>query len=297
VLVAAGFAFFERRLTQNAAAIAYRVLFSLAPLAIVLVFALGLVLRDESLRADVVDRVVGWLPVTDEGGDSVEDAITRLAEPTSVVGLIPLVTFFWAASGMMAALRNGLETALAVEGRRDAARGKLVDLALVVGAGLLVLVAIALTLAAQVASSIAGGIAEVTGFGNGTTDRILGVGVPIAVALLTVVLLYRFVPSRRLGMADTIVGAIVTAILLVGISKASALVFDGAARLSAIYGSITVVLVFLYSIYLYASAILFGAVVASLWSVRGDLSTRGRLRDALPLFVVRRLPPPRGRGQ
>ena len=33
-----------------------------------------------------------------------------------------------------------------------------------------------------------------------------------------------------------------------------------------IYGSITVVLVFLYTVYLYASAVLLGAEVAAAWS-------------------------------
>lgn len=257
---------------QHAAAIAYRVLFSLAPLAIVLVFGFGLILRDEALRQDVIDRVVGWLPVSDDGGDSVATAITRLASPTSIVGVVPLATFFWAASGMMAALRNGLEAALAVEERRHAARGKLVDLALVVGAGLLVIATIAVSLVTQIVTSRVGGLAEATGLGNGLSDRALSVVVPFAIAVPTVALLYRFVPSRRLRASATAAGAVVTSLLLVGISTASTLVFESTARLSAIYGSITIVLVFLYSVYLYASALLYGAAVAATWSNPEPLS-------------------------
>jgi uncharacterized BrkB/YihY/UPF0761 family membrane protein len=47
---------------QQAAGIAYRVLFSIAPLAIVLVSIFGLVLQDDGVRQDVVDSIVDALP-------------------------------------------------------------------------------------------------------------------------------------------------------------------------------------------------------------------------------------------
>ena len=59
--------YFRHRLPQHAAGIAYRVLFSLAPLAIVLVSVAGVVLRNDVRRQQVIDWIVGWLPVSDEG--------------------------------------------------------------------------------------------------------------------------------------------------------------------------------------------------------------------------------------
>src|SRR5262245_23380431 len=91
--------YFHDRLTQYAAGIAYRVLFSLAPLSIVIVSIVGVVLQNEARRDEVIDRIVGALPFTEEGSSSVEAAITRLASPTSAVGIVSLLLFFWAASG------------------------------------------------------------------------------------------------------------------------------------------------------------------------------------------------------
>ena len=53
--------YFAHRLGQHAAAIAYRVLFSLAPLAIVLVSVFGLVLQNDEVRRgrDRLDRRLG----------------------------------------------------------------------------------------------------------------------------------------------------------------------------------------------------------------------------------------------
>ena len=41
-------------------------------------------------------------------------------------------------------------------------------------------------------------------------------------------------------------------------------------RLSVVYGSLTAAFVFLYSVYLYASALLFGGQVAAAWSAPAE---------------------------
>jgi uncharacterized BrkB/YihY/UPF0761 family membrane protein len=81
-----------------------------------------------------------------------------------------------------------------------------------------------------------------------------------------VLLLYRLVPTRRMSRSDALAGAVITAILFLGISLASGLVYRSATHLSVVYGSLTGVFVFLYAVYLYASALLFGAEAASAWS-------------------------------
>ncbi len=293
--------YFRYRLSQHAAGIAYRVLFSLAPLAIVLVSIAGVVLQDDTRRQDVIDSIVSWLPFSEEGSSSVDDAITRLASPTSALGLVSLVLFFWAASGMMGALRTGLEAALHVERRRPAVRAKLVDLVLVAGAGALLIATIAVSVVAQVITRFVGGVADDLGLRGGVLAELTRIGVPLAITTVVVMLLYRFVPARRLRFGDAVAGGLVTGVLLVGISAASALIFQKVSDLSVIYGSLTVVLVFLYSVYLYASAVLFGASLAAVWSAPPDegppVPLREQVRDAvLGLFVRRDPPAPPGPG-
>ncbi len=290
--------YFRDRLAQHAAGIAYRVLFSLVPLTIVLVSIVGIVLHDEVRRQDVVNEIVSRLPFTEEGTSSVEEAITRLASPTSAFGLVSLLLFFWASSGMMGAVRTGLEAALRVEPdrRRPAARSKLVDLILVAGAGALLLAMIAVTVAAQVVTRLVGGAAEAVGLEGGLLTELARVGIPLVAATVVVMLLYRFVPARRLRLGDAVVGGVVTGLFLLAISAASAFVYDKVAGLSAIYGSITALLVFLYSVYLYASALLFGAELAAAWSAPPGtgpaVPIRQQVRDAVLGLFVRRTPPP-----
>ena len=66
-VIAAAEGFVRHRCPQHAAGMAYRIVFSLGPLAIVLAWLLGLVLREYGLRDDAIDEVVDLLPVSPEG--------------------------------------------------------------------------------------------------------------------------------------------------------------------------------------------------------------------------------------
>ena len=281
--------------SQLAAGIAYRVLFSIAPLAIVLVSIFGLVLQDDSIRHDVVNAIVDALPVSASGRRKVEDAITDIATPASAAGLVSLVVFVWAATGMMAAIRQGLERAMDVTESRPAARAKLVDLALIVGAALLVLATVGLTLLGALVQKASGDVGEILGLGGGTLANGLIHAGSFVLTIVVVMLLYRFVPARGLRFRDGLVGAIVTALLFRLIALASGWIYVKTTRLSVVYGSLTSALVFLYSMYLYASALLFGAETAAAWS-RPPMPGSGEplrtqlKRGVLGLFVRERAP-------
>ena len=147
----------------------------------------------------------------------------------------------------------------------------------------------------------AGSFAECsTGGGNA---RRLPPALASPCSLGVVLLLYRFVPARGLQPRDGLAGALVTALLLQLISFASGLIYDKTTNLSVVYGSLTAALVFLYSVYLYASALLLGR------RGRRRLGTRaGPPGRAIPcarrsssgvlgLFVSRKEPPEGGSWQ
>jgi len=261
VFSSAGKRFAAEGCSARAAGIAYRVLFSLAPLAIVLVSIFGLVLQDTELKQDVVDRIVSTLPVDSSGSARVEREISNIATPASAAGLISLLVFLWAATGMMSAIRAGLQSAIAPGEKRPLVRGKLVDLSLVGGATVLVLLSVGIGLVAQFAHALVSQL----GVGGGVATKTLSVGLVLVLWMATALLLYRFVPAAHLRFSDALAGAVVTAVLLLGVSLASGLLYAKTTKWSLIYGSLTSVLVFLYSVYLCANVLLFGAVVAAEW--------------------------------
>jgi membrane protein len=287
--------FFADGCPQQAAGIAYRVLFSIVPLAIVLVSIFGLVLQNDSFRKDVIDAIVDELPVSVAGRKDVENAITAIAAPASAAGLVSLLVFAWAATGMMSAVRQGLERAMGVTESRPPARGKLVDLMLIVGAAALVLVTVGITLLGSFLQRASARMGEVLGLSAGTVASGLVRAASFLLAIAVVLLLYRFVPARGLRIHDGVAGAVVTAFLLQLISFASGWIYHTTTRLSVVYGSLTAGLVFLYSIYLYASALLLGAEVAAAWSrpqTRAGGPILTELKQAvLGLFVPQKASP------
>jgi membrane protein len=284
VLTAAGNRYFADRCPQHAAGIAYRVLFSSVPLAIVLVSVFGLLLGNQEVKDAVVTTIVNILPSTAASRENVAEAITAVSAPPGLLGLVTLGAFVWSASGMMAAIRAGLEVATHAQRGRPIVRGKLVDLLLVVGAALLVLLTVALTALDRLTQHGLHRIESVTGINGPLTGIWLPRLAAAAASVVVVMLLYRLVPSRRLGRGDALAGAITTSILLLGIALASGFIYDRTTQLRVVYGSLAAAFVFLYSVYLFASALLFGAQVAATWSMPAQPNPeplRVQLRSAL----------------
>jgi len=242
------------------------VLFSSVPLAVVLVSVFGVMLGNAEVRDAVVTAIVNALPAEAADRADVAGAISLITAPPGLLGLLTLAVFVWSATGMMAAIRAGLEVATHAQHGRPVVRGKLIDLLLVVGAALLVLTTVALTALDRLTQHALHRIETATGIDAPLSGTLLPRLATAAVWVGVVLLLYRLVPTRRMSRSDALAGAVITAILFLGISLASGLVYRSATHLSVVYGSLTGVFVFLYAVYLYASALLFGAEVASAWS-------------------------------
>jgi len=83
---------------------------------------------------------------------------------------------------------------------------------------------------------------------------------------VTVLLLYRFVPARKIRRRGALAGAILTAVGVWGATKVLAIVFSDFSRYNVIYGSLAGVTTFLFFVYVVAWILLLGAEFAYAWS-------------------------------
>jgi membrane protein len=256
--------FFDRG-PQYAAAIAYRVLFSLFPLTIVLVSIFGLVLQNDELREQVIDELLDVLPVSGSGEDEIRRSIEGIASPLSAIGLVSLVALMWGASGMMASIRIGLEAALKVDRRRPAAHAKLIDLVLVGAAGLLVLAVIALSAFAAFFGRVLTDLVEYVGVDAAPSGAFVQDGLQLVLLCVMALALYRIVPAARLPVRAALAGAVLASVLIWGSAKLLAVLFDFT-RYNLIYGSLAGVMTFLFFVYVAALVLLLGAEFAYAWS-------------------------------
>jgi membrane protein len=278
--------FFRHRGTQLAAAISYRVLFSLVPF-----LALALSLLDLVLTAETEAKIDEWLAGLAPGDADLEASIARALANTgtvaSITGVVALVGLLWTASGMAASVRLALAVVWEEEQGRPFLRAKLVDLALVFSGVALLLAAFVANISVQLLTAYGTEVADRLGLERvdaGVLGTILQTVTVLAITILALLALYRLAPqapSFRDLLPGAIVGGIGVHLAIVAFS-----VYIGAmAGFEEIYGALGGVFGFLFLVYLVASAIVVGAEVVAAWPDAG----RPREPDGPPQSLRERI--------
>lgn len=269
--------FFDDHCNQQAAAITYHVLFSLFPLAIVLAGASSLILRATGSRIDVVDTIVGELPLSPTGAQHIRSLLLSATGNRAGLGLVGIVGLVYSATGMMASLRTALNRAWDVEQPRPFLRGKLIDVGLVALAATAGLVSLGVTIASHLVAA-----------GSGIGGWLGSLLVPGVFAFVLLVFIYRVVPAAQVRLANVWPAALLVAVLLVALQNVFALYVANFGHYNAVYGSLGAVVAFMFFVYLAAQLVLLGAEVASeAPRVRQDQARERREADSSP--------PPTGR--
>jgi membrane protein len=252
--------------SQQAAAIAFRVLFSLVPLVALVVAIVDLVIP-EGAR----ERVVQWVVDLVSGSTGLEESVHRALNQgpagASIAGLVALGGLIWASSGMMGAIRRAFEAIWDSGGRHSYVRGKLVDVIVVLGTGIVVIAGFGLSIAADAVYEAGSRIGSAVGIES--AGRWLG-AVATSAATLALIFacfaaLYRVLPTTAPRWEALWPGAAVGA---VGFQLATTVYSAYLARfgdLSVVYGSLGALLGFLLVVWAGSIAMLIGAEIIAAW--------------------------------
>jgi membrane protein len=245
--------------SQLAAAVSYRVLFSLVPLAGFIVAVCDVLLPDEQRNA-----VARWLVSIVPGGaldPSVEQALTGSRVPPTVAGLVSLLVLLWAASSMMGAIRVAFRVIWENDLRRTYVESKLLDFALVLGVGLLAVASLGATLLVQVLAEIGRDLGDA--FGRGTDGEALARAGEVltsgAVTFGVLCVLYRTVPPVAPRLRSIWLPALLATIGFHVATAVYALYLARYGDVTAVYGPLAAVLGFLLVVYVGVIVILAGA--------------------------------------
>ncbi len=253
--------FFAHRGALHAAAIAFFLVLSIFPLAIVGTSIAGFVASDQQARGDVVDFFLSNLPLAAQGGRrDLDQALRSVTDNAGTLGVIGLLGILISASAVIGAVRNSLNVVWEVETPRPPLVGKLFDLLLAAAAGLLVAASLAATLL-RGALGEAGAVGEaVAAFLNATSVL---VPILLAASLFTVVL--RVIPAAHTPFRDIWPGIIVATAGYELTKEGFAAYVDHLGRYDVVYGSLGAVIVFMVFVYLASIAFLIGAEFAASW--------------------------------
>ncbi len=249
--------FSEDRGTQLAAGVSYFALLSLVPIIVVTVSVFGIVLRNESVKQDVLNGLIDTLPITNI---ELEKQLNDLADGGPTLTIVALIGLLWTASALSASIRNALEAAYRVERGRPLLQAKLVDYLVLAVVGILFVASLYATASWQFVQTATIGRLD---FLSGSLIFGLGaVAISLGLSFFTFLFLYWLVPNEEVEPQHAVPGAIVAAVGFEGLKWAFGIYLSSINDFS-LYGTLGAAIVLLFWVYLSANVFIFGAEVAA----------------------------------
>lgn len=231
---------------REAAALSYYTLFSLFPLLLLLIAAIGWILGPVTAGDQIEDFLRLFLP----GPTATEINLTikRFVEEGSSASLVAFVSLAWSSLGLFSNLEAALSRTFRDTSQRPWWQRRI--------NGVLMVIALGVLLIANIVTGMLFSFLDLVFLNQGNLWlSIIGIFVPFGFSMGIFAMLYRWVPRKHVGW-----DAIWPAALLGGVAwelakRVFGYYLEALANLSLVYGSITTVIIFMLWAY-YTSAIL-----------------------------------------
>jgi membrane protein len=232
-----------------AQALAFNAIFAIFPLAILIISALGFVYGSAEGQARALALIGSFAP---EVRGVLAENIRQAVEFRGMSGAIALIALLWSGKNLFQGLAYALNRALDVPTGRPLLSDILVAIVMVPILGTLFVVATAVPLAISLIVRYGGlryaaGVTTVAGYGTGL----------ILIFVVTIVL-YTYLPNRRVGLSFAVPGAIFVTIAWELAQIAFAL-YSTRVDFSHVYGALGAFALLLVWFYYMATIFLFGA--------------------------------------
>jgi membrane protein len=247
--------FYESDNLTYAASIAYYALLSLFPFFLLAFALLGRATADAADRNAVLTFVLRYFPTQ---FDFITRQLDEFRTSELTLGITGTIALVWGALGFFGAISTAVNYAWGVEKQRSFWKHKLFSFLMLAVAGTILLVALLLVSASQVAGE--SWFAEVI---EGVPGLMILRGFTVRYAttllfILVVGLVYYFVPNAQVRFRDVWVGALVTGLLWKGALEGFSWYVRDMTRFTVVNGSIAAVVVFLVWVYTQAVILLYG---------------------------------------
>jgi len=239
----------------HAAAIAYYALLSFFPFLLLVLSLLGSVTANDKDRIAVLTFIFRYFPTQLDFVTAQLDAFRQTRAQLSVAGGLGLI---WASLGVFGAITSAVNEAWGVEKQRSFWKHRMVSFLMLVAAGTVMIIALLLVTAVQVAEASWFG-AMLSRFHWLTALQTLTFRY-LSVILLTmgIGLVFYFIPNAKTRFRDVWVGAILTGLLWRATFSLFAWYIKHNSRLTMIHGSIAAVVVFLLWVYVSSIILMYG---------------------------------------
>ena len=255
--------YLDKNGTHLAAAITYYAIFSLIPLTLALMFILGTFFKgSDILEARLSLAVNALIPVS---SDTVSEMIQTLSKTRAVAGVLGILGLLWVSTTVFGAIRKSVNTLWGVRQPRRFFHERLIDISFTAGAGLIMVVPIALT----AGMGVLGEFVSTLRTGNPDSDWLTTIPVKVFSAFISLTVfmfIYRYLPNTRVAFREIWPGALMAAVAFEGWKEVFLWYTRSFPVYDTIYGPVGTLLALLTWIYISANILLVGALVTSRYS-------------------------------
>ncbi|MGH9387955.1 MAG: YihY/virulence factor BrkB family protein [Vicinamibacterales bacterium] len=269
----------------HSASIAYYALLSLFPFFLLLLSILGSITSDPEEREQVVRFVFRYFPRQFEFITGQLDTFQTSSVPLGVGGLLALI---WGALGVFTAITSAVNHAWRVETERSFLKHRFVSFVMLLSAGGVLLIGLALASVVRIAQTRwFGGVVEASPWLQWSS------GVPAdyaatAFLVVCVALVFYFIPNAPVRFRDVWPGAILVGVLWRVVLAWFSWYVRDLGSWNVVHGSIAAVVVFLVWVYVSAVILLYGVQLTANYSRLQDAASRhpdldrllGRISDS-----------------
>jgi len=246
----------EHKAPRLAAALAYYMVFSLAPLLVIAIAIAGAIFGKDAARGEIVNQISGF--VGQDTASVIEKAISNASQPdlSNIASLISIAILLFGASGVFAQLQDALNTIWGVQPRpgrvvRQFISKRILSFAMVLGLGFFVILSLLLTATISTLSQL-----ELLPFP--ILWKFLSLAVSFGLVTLFFALVFKFLPDAKVAWSDVWIGAIMTSILF-AIGRSLLGWYLGQTSFASTYGAAGSLIVLLAWIYYSAQILFLGA--------------------------------------
>jgi membrane protein len=270
VFRAAGIQYSEDGCAVLAQALAFNAIFAVFPLVMLAVAVLGFVYGSDRGQAQVLALIKTVAPGV---RDVVSANLQHIVENRGLSGLLAIVALVWSGKNLFQTVAYTLDRALDIPKGRPLVKDILFAIVTLPVLAILLVVATALPIAISF-------VVQHGGFRHSVVlTQVAGYGMGILLVFIVTLLLYDFLPNRRMGLTFGIPGAIFATIAW-EIAQIAFGIYSTHVDYTKVYGALAALAILLLWFYYMGTIFLFGAELSAQWLERG--TGEQPARDAVP---------------
>ena len=242
-----------------AAAVSYYLLLSIFPFLLGIISLSSFFIDKPALQEQIFQAFKYLIPVSQ---DFILNITNSVIDERGAIGIIAVILLFVGCIGFFNALRKSLNTAWEIHKSSSIIRSQLTNFAMILGAVLLLFISRFVTIVLNISENILSKIVEQP-LTNLVLLHLLVVIIDIALAFLVFLILYKFVPERRIRWRDIWGGALTAAVCFEAITILFVLYLNTFNPYNLIYGSLGAIIALMIWTYLAALIFLFFAKISA----------------------------------